>query len=287
VTTQWQEFAEDMNVWARIATGFIGFLLMIAAAVRGASAVSGERDRDTWVSLMSTPLSAWEMLRAKWLGVMLGLRRGYFALLLVWATALVAGGIDPPMLLPTVLCLAVYVSAFAWIGVYCSTTARTTLIATVRAMMAALFLAGGFWVFIGVCCAIPLNLVASGPDLDSLEYLLNLLLGLTPPFVLGWMPLLEYDRGAMGPFSWNEPQSLGPLNPVFGFFVWFGFNWVLGLATWQAFRKATNRDRDELAGRLPRRYDPETDDEGDEAPPLPRRAKVVRRPKRNDDDAPG
>jgi ABC-type transport system involved in multi-copper enzyme maturation permease subunit len=249
---QWRDFTEGMNGWCRIATGFIGFLLMMAAAVRGAGAVSGERDRDTWVSLMSTPLTAWEMLRAKWLGCVLGLRRGYTLLLAVWALALAVGAVDPPMILVTVLYTAVFVSAFAWIGVFNSITSRTSLIATIRTIMIALFLAGGFWVFLALCCGLPLGLILDRPDLDLLEYVTHILGGCTPPFVLGWLPLVEYDRRAMEPFSWEERYSLGPLNPVVGFFVWFGLNWVFGLLSWQAFRKATNRARDTLADQLPR-----------------------------------
>jgi hypothetical protein len=269
---RWEEFTEAMNVWCRVATGILGFLLMLAAAVRGAGVVSGERDRDTWVSLMSTPLTAWEMLRAKWLGCVLGLRRGYVMLLLVWALTLAVGAVDPPMILVTILYTAVYVSAFAWIGVWYSTTSRTTLIATVWAIMTALFLAGGFWAFVGLCCGLPLNIIGADRNLgDLLDYGASLLAGCTPPFVMGWLPLMAYERSDMGLFSWDERGSLGPLAPVIGFFVWFGLNWVFGLMSWQAFRNATNRARDTLAATLPRRYDPDLDDDPDDEP-APRRA---------------
>ncbi len=279
---QWEEFTDAMNHWCRIATGVLGFLLMMAAAVRGAGAVSGERDRDTWVSLMSTPLTAWEMLRAKWLGCVLGLRRGYALLILVWAITLAVGAVDPPMILATVLYTAVFVSAFAWIGVWNSITSRTTLIATIRTIMIALFVAGGFWIFIGLCCMLPIGLILDRPDVNALEYVLNLLLGCTPPFVLGWMPLLEYTHREMGLFSWEESRSLGPLNPVVGFFVWFGLNWVFGLLSWQAFRKATNRTRDVLADRLPRPRAARPEPSG-----TPAIAQPARRPRPPRDGEPG
>jgi ABC-type transport system involved in multi-copper enzyme maturation permease subunit len=254
----WEEFTDSMNGWCRGVTGVVGFLLMMAAAVRGAGAVSGERDRDTWVSLMSTPLTAWEMLRAKWLGCLLGLRGGYFLLLAVWAMTLAVGAVDPPMILVTILFTAVYVSAFAWIGILNSITSRTTLIATVRALMISLFLAGGFWLFIGLCCGIPLSIIGGSRDLDFLAYAASLLLGSTPPFVMGWLPLMGYERNDMGLFHWDESYSLGPLAPLLGFFLWFGLNWALGLWSWQAFQRATNRARDSLAASLPRPRPPET-----------------------------
>lgn len=283
VGQQWEEFTEAMNVWCRVATGILGFLLMMAAAVRGAGVVSGERDRDTWVSLMSTPLTAWEMLRAKWIGCVLGLRRGYFMLLLVWALTLAVGAVDPPMILATILYTAVFVSAFAWVGVWYSITCRTTLIASVWTIMTALFLAGGFWAFVGLCCGLPLSIATDGRDLEFLEYAASLLLGCTPPFVMGWMPLMDYERRSMGPFAWDERGSVGPIAPVIGFFVWFGLNWVFGLMSWQAFRNATNRARDTLAATLPRRYDPTVDDEDEE--PTPRRA--IARPVRGKDGESG
>lgn len=249
---RWKDFTEAMNVWARIATGVLGAVLMIAAAVRGSSAVSGERDRDTWVSLVSTPLTAWEMVSAKWLGTVLGLRRAYVALLMVWALALACSAVDPPMILVTALYMAVYVSAFAWVGILCSITSRTTLIATVRALMIAVFIGGGFWFFLVICCGIPLGLVFRRSDLDLEDHVVQILMGWTPPFVAGWMPLMGYDRRDLGPFSWEEDTGIGPLSPVLGFFVWFGLAWILGLMSWQAFRRVSNRTQDVLDGRLPR-----------------------------------
>src|SRR5205823_5077786 len=77
-------------------------------------------------------------------------------------------------------------------------------------------------------------------------------MGWTPPFVLGWIPLMGYERRALGPFSWDENVGIGPLSPVLGFFVWFGLAWVLGLMSWQAFRRVSNRTQDVLDGRLPK-----------------------------------
>lgn len=249
---RWDDFTQAMNGWVRGATGVLGAIVMIAAAVRGSSAVSGERDRDTWVSLVATPLSAWEMVRGKWLGTILGLRRAYAVMVLVWAVALACGAVDPPMILVTALYMAVYVATFAWVGILCSITSRTTLIATVRALMIAVFIGGGFWFFIGVCCAVPINIMFRNSDADVFNHFVQILMGWTPPFVVGWMPLLGYERRDLGIFGWDEDMGIGPLSPVLGFFVWFGLAWVLGLMSWQAFRRVSNRAQDVLDGRLPK-----------------------------------
>ncbi len=261
-TQRWDDFARGMNLWCRIATGVLGFLTMLAAAVRGAGSVSGERDRDTWISLISTPLTAWEMLRGKWLGCVLGLRRAYGVLIVVWALSLLVGAVDPPMMLATVICTIVYISAFAWIGIYCSITARTTLIATVRALMISMFMAGGFWIFLGLCCAMPLSMMYRGQDSYWLQDVEQVILGWTPPFVMGWMPLMNYERQDMGPFGEDSYRGsivgIGPFSPVLGVLGWIGIGAFFAMLSWNAFQKLSNRAPDKLGARLPRpRQQPE------------------------------
>jgi ABC-type transport system involved in multi-copper enzyme maturation permease subunit len=277
-----------MNVWCRVATGILGLLVMLAAALRGAGCVSGERDKDTWISLISTPLTAWEMLRGKWLGCVLGLRRAYVVMALVWGTALLVGAVDPPMILATILYTAVYVSAFSWLGILCSITARTTLIATVRALMATLFLAGGFWLVIGLCCAMPLSIVFRGPSGRWMDDVAQVLLGGTPPFVLGWMPLMDYERNDMGPFAVSQydgtMDGLGPFSPVLGLFFWIGMNALFGTLAWQAFQRVTNRARDRLAATLPRPQRPRRRFGDEDLRPAKRKPPVAKRLPPKDDD---
>ncbi|OWK36231.1 ABC transporter permease [Fimbriiglobus ruber] len=249
---RWRDLVEGISGWVRMATGVFGLLAMLGAALRGAGVVSSERDKDTWVSLMSTPLSAWEMLRGKWLGCVLGLRPLYFALVVAWALALAVGAVDPPMLVVTAVALVIYVSGFAWVGIFCSITARNTLVASVRALIAAIFLAGGFWAFCGLCCAVPVELLFHSPGSHVSEGAIQILLGSTPPFVIGWMPMNGYQEREMGPFSWDYHHGIGPLSPVFGILLWVGINVGFGTAAWHAFVEATNRGRDDLAESIAR-----------------------------------
>ncbi len=245
---RWDVFAQDMNVWCRVATGGLGTLLLLATAVRAAGVVSGERDRDTWISLMSTPLGAWEMLRGKWLGCVLGVRRGVGVLMLVWAVSLACRAVEPVMVVAALVALGVYVGTFAWVGIFCSLTARTTLVATVRAVAAGVFLVGGYWVAFGLCCLAPLSLVGGrGGDFNGLA---SLLLGCTPPAVLGWLPLQQFDRAEM--LYFRHDDGLGPLAPVLGLGLWAGFGLLLGRTCLTAFTRITNRGRDDVpVGRRP------------------------------------
>ena len=47
-------------------------LIGMGTTICGASAIAGERDRDTWTSLVCTPLTVREILYGKWAGCVLG-----------------------------------------------------------------------------------------------------------------------------------------------------------------------------------------------------------------------
>jgi len=117
--------------------------MFLSAAMRGAGAISGERDKDTWISLMGTPMSAEEMLIGKWWGCVLSLRRAFLVLLIVWAVGLALGAVNPLMLPVMLLLTAVYVSAFSWVGLFFSLTARNTLVASVRGFFGPSFAPAG------------------------------------------------------------------------------------------------------------------------------------------------
>ena len=246
----YQRFTEFLNNWARVATGFLSSLAMLGAAVRGAGAVSGERDRDTWVSLISTPLTVGEMLRGKFLGVVLGMRRLYTAILLVWATALVFGAVEPALVVAAALALAVYVSAFAWLGIFCSVTARTTMVATVRAILAAAFFGGGYLVVGTFCCVLPVGLVIDSRNLgdaagEPFESAGLVILGAVPPLVMGWLPMhdLTGNRDQLLMFE-SRTATVGTLAPVFGLVLWVGFSAFLAAVSAARFAALSNRGPD-------------------------------------------
>jgi ABC-type transport system involved in multi-copper enzyme maturation permease subunit len=239
-----EQFREGCNIWLRVATGVLGFLMMMGAAVRGSGAVTGEKDRDTWISLIATPLSSWELLIGKWWGAVLSVRRFAWILIAIWAFSLLVGAVYPFMLIPTFAYLAVYIAAFAWVGIFCSCTARNTLIASIRVMMAGLFLSGGFWLVLACCCFMPLG-IGSGNG-EAARFISSGFLALTPPFVSGWLPLDDFDRGAMGPFHPDERDGVGPFGVVVGFFFWIGFALSVMMMSIGAFQKQANRKSSEF-----------------------------------------
>jgi ABC-type transport system involved in multi-copper enzyme maturation permease subunit len=231
---KWKDFAEGMNLWVRVWTGVLSFFVFFGTALRAAGAVAGEKDRDTWVSLCTTPVEVGEFLSAKWLGAMLSMRFALGTLAFVWAVGVLLGSVYVFMVPVTLLFLIVFNSAFALAGVWCSISARTALIANVRAFFLSVLMAGGFWAVLLMCCGIPLGITDAGGD--AVENLAILPLGATPPFVTGAMPMgsfAKYEETGPGPFH-PANITLGPCAPVFGLVVWGVINLVL-------YRRVTGR----------------------------------------------
>ena len=222
----------DINRWVRIVSGIISMLMFFAISMRAAGAISGERDKVSWISLISTPLSADEILWGKWWGCVLGMRRVYLVFTIIWSIGLAVGGVRPEMLPLMILSLAIYVSAFSWIGLYCSMTARTTMIATVRAFFATLFFAGGFWVILLSCALVSSSSSRRG---DPLIVTANLFYSLTPSFMVGWLPLFEFRTRELSPF--DETEMTFWLLPAVGLFCWLAFNVVAFLVCQDRFRR--------------------------------------------------
>lgn len=236
-------FREGVAVWVRIATGGLSFLLMLGAATRAANAVTGEKDRDTWTTLISTPISTWNILFGKWWGAVLGLRPMAYLLAIVWLVGAALGATEPVMLIPASLYLFTYVGCFAWLGIWISCTARTTLIASIRVMMVGLFLSGGFWIVSIFCCFMPmaiLRLRGETPESFALA-----LLSATPPFVMGWLPLEDFNHWE--PFDPRRRPFYGPVFVMLFFFAWNAASAMFASLSYRSFQIQTNRVNDAIA----------------------------------------
>ena len=101
----------DFNIVLRQLSGALafGYYLMIAGAA--AESVVNERERDTWLGLIATPLSGWDILRAKMLGVLWKTRPLGFVILAAWIVGLLTGALHPLGLLAAVITLGGVVRA--------------------------------------------------------------------------------------------------------------------------------------------------------------------------------
>jgi hypothetical protein len=101
-------------IWA---SGYV--LGLYGAAVEG---VKRERERGTWLGLIATPLSGWEILWAKMLGPVLSGLRGALTLIALWTVGLMAGAVHPLGFLAAVTGLAAL--AWFWSALGVSTSLR-------------------------------------------------------------------------------------------------------------------------------------------------------------------
>jgi ABC-type transport system involved in multi-copper enzyme maturation permease subunit len=255
---RWEEFQEGMNAWVRICTGVIGTIIFFGAAMRGASAIAGERDRDAWVSLLASPLTAWEMLRGKWIGCMLTMRGAYFTLLVIWIIGLIIGAANIFTVLLTIATIGIFTSAYSWIGLFWSTSAKTTLSASVKTFFSALFLSGGFWLVPTCCCLLPIEATSGSVGGKTSDMGAQFLLGFTPPFMAGFMPFNGLENDDLGPFALDRSYSIGPIPPILGMIVWMGVSFLLGSITYAKFVKETNRG-EKVQRRTPKKRADEDD----------------------------
>jgi hypothetical protein len=97
-----------------------------------------EKERDTWLGLIVTPLSGWEILRAKMLGAVWRLRVYVLALLALWVVALLAGALHPLGLLAALAGLAATTWLYTAWGAYVSLWSPDRRQATGRIMLPAM-----------------------------------------------------------------------------------------------------------------------------------------------------
>jgi ABC-type transport system involved in multi-copper enzyme maturation permease subunit len=140
--------AEEYLIYAMMMGTILACGGLLLAAARAAGSITSERERDSWTSLVSTPLEAGEIVWAKIAGSVWSLRYVMLLLLLIWG---LAGVLEPgflitvPFTFSMFLLLAFYVSA---LGVRFSLQCRSSLRAMAAALATAIFIGGAYF----FCC---------------------------------------------------------------------------------------------------------------------------------------
>jgi ABC-type transport system involved in multi-copper enzyme maturation permease subunit len=174
--------AQDINVWFRIAGTGVALLLLLITAVRASTAISHERERDTFDALLATPLSAEALLSAKLIGCLSGMRLGWLWFGAMIAFAVVTGGLHP-LAAPILVCAwFIYAVFHAMVGLWFSMVCQSSMRASFLTVVTVLFLGGGHWLVLGLCLYFPALLMPGRPG-NFLEYLLKFQAGMTPAVV--------------------------------------------------------------------------------------------------------
>ena len=112
--------------WAlRFGTGGLMFLWLISLGTASAASIALEREQDTWLSLLATPLDGMEILRGKMLGPLRATAPLALPILLLWLVGLAAGSIHPLGLGLAFLGFCLFTWAVVALGTFASLQART------------------------------------------------------------------------------------------------------------------------------------------------------------------
>jgi ABC-type transport system involved in multi-copper enzyme maturation permease subunit len=170
-----------------------GLLVVIA---RAAGSITAEKERDSWASLISTPLEPAEIIKAKILGSVWSLRGLAPLLAVVWLPAVL---LRPSYILGiafSLLDMAILTAFAGTLGVYCSQIAKSTLRATGAALGIAVLIGGGTMF---CCCPIswigaPFNVpfLLAGPSFASLA------IGSSSEVSLNWLVLAAVGAYLIG-----------------------------------------------------------------------------------------
>ncbi|MCC6124642.1 MAG: ABC transporter permease subunit [Pirellulales bacterium] len=159
-----------------------GALLIMAA--RAAGAITSEKERDCWISLLSTPLTPREIVWSKVAGNLYAARWIFFLLAVIWGAAV---SLEPGFIaaiffqLGTLLVLAFFVSS---LGVLYSLWCKTSLKA-MAATLATLVFVGGGYLF---CCMVVL---IGGGGGDGVQIIIAGLI----PFLLAFPDIAYVESG--------------------------------------------------------------------------------------------
>lgn len=178
----WEELGFAMNVWVRVAGTIVSCLLLMAIAVRAASTISGERDRQTYDSLLTSPLEGHTILFAKWLGSILSVRWLWLWPGAIWAIGIVTSGLQVLAVPLLMTAWFVYAGFAAALGMWFSLVSRTSLRATVWTLLSAVVLSVGHWFLMMMCAYVPLQSLDGTGMTNAARWVLEFhVFGLTPP----------------------------------------------------------------------------------------------------------
>lgn len=229
----WNDFQRWINVWIRWMNPILSTFMLIGIAVRAAGSVGSERDRDTLVSLLTTPFTSGQILGSKFWGAIASIRLLMYWLLVVWFIGIVTGAVSFLAAPLQVLAFVPPAIAAAAVGLYLSVACKTSLRALMLTLIAMLFGLGGHWIVGAMCCYVPSGLlnVRSG-----LQYILAFEAGATPPFLFALLPIHPED-------SWFYENKFPEYVAVgiFGHLVWLAIGAGLMMAALDRFSHLSNR----------------------------------------------
>jgi ABC-type transport system involved in multi-copper enzyme maturation permease subunit len=153
---------ERVNGGVRVMGTLVMGLMLLGVAVRASTSISGERDRQTLDSLLSSPLPSRDILWGKWLGSLLSVRRLGWYVGAIWLVGIATGGLNLLAVPLLAAALFIYGAFLSSLGMVFSLFCRTTVRATLWTLVTMLALSGGHWL-----CGMCINPLLASPSSRS------------------------------------------------------------------------------------------------------------------------
>ena len=213
---------------------FLGCCGLLLVTARAAGSITAEKERDSWLSLIGTPLDGRQIVQAKVLGSLWSLRGLVPFLAVLWLPAVLW---RPSYFLGVVFSLAnlaILAAFLATLGVRFSLGSKSTLRAVGAALGTAIFLGGGY-----LCCCCPLAFL--GPRSGD-------------GFQLGLAPCMPFLVAFPGAASMMIDQTYGPPHEFGGFLAAYLIGTIGYIVATLVLLAATIETFDERSGRVVRRF---------------------------------
>jgi ABC-type transport system involved in multi-copper enzyme maturation permease subunit len=240
----WIRIEEAVNQWVRSVGTVVASLVLVGIGIRAASAVSGERDKQTLDNLLTSPLQTREILFAKWLGSILSVRWALLWLCVIWALGALTGGLDRTCLPWLIVAWCIYAAFMAALGLFFSTIHNTTQRASIWTLVVTGFIFGGHWAFsYFFCLLLPTTWIGGHGPLGDWPWQIQWF-GMTPPVALSWLAFRAetFHIGYLQSLTTGKDNVMGAFVGItVGLVIWAG----LALWLWQR----TVRRFNILAGR--------------------------------------
>jgi len=129
------------HLYLRVVATGTALAFLLGTAADAAAGMTSERERDTWVSLVATPLTGGEIVRAKLLGAVWGARHAAAVAALLGLAGVLAGSVHPAGLVLAAAELSAYAAFAAALGTWVSLRSADTM-RSAAGTVAGLMLAG-------------------------------------------------------------------------------------------------------------------------------------------------
>ncbi len=166
----------EFNIVLRMSTLLFYMIHVLVATGMVMESLLHERERDTWLALLATPLTGREILRAKMLGALWRLRLPLIGMVGLWLLGVLAGAVHPLGFLASIVGLAISTGFLLAMGTSFTLWSRDRDQATARVIVPAMVMAfSGFLIVM-----LPTSVVSVWMGVGSMP-------------VIGGLSLLSYE----------------------------------------------------------------------------------------------